>query len=65
MGYTFRDWLSCPNCERQETARMMTHKTDFVLECYDCGQMSEYTIGKDMPLQNLDIDAVSEIMHEE
>jgi hypothetical protein len=44
---------------------MMAHTTDFVLECYDCGQMSEYTVGSDIPLQNLDIDAVTKIMNDE
>lgn len=43
----------------------MAHKTDSVLECYDCGQMSDYVIGRDIPLQNLDIDGGVEIMHEE
>lgn len=40
---------------------MMPHKTDIILECYVCGQTSEYTIGEDIPLHNLDIDAITDI----
>lgn len=64
MGYGFRDWLSCPDCGERDEARLMAHKTDIVLECYVCGQTSEYTIGEDIPLHNLDIETITDIASE-
>ncbi|MFC7216192.1 hypothetical protein ACFQO4_19195 [Saliphagus sp. GCM10025334] len=60
MTYSFWKWLSCPVCDERDDVKMMAYRTDIVLECYECGQMSEYTIGEDIPIHQLDIDAIAE-----
>jgi len=65
MGVQFRDWLSCPDCGERDDAQMMANKTDIVVECYNCGQIAEYTIGDDIPLHNLDIEAITDIVSED
>lgn len=60
MEYRFWAWLSCPACDERDDVKMMAHQTDIVLECYECGQISEYTIGEDVPIQDLDIDRILE-----
>ncbi len=64
MGTQFRDWLGCPECDEREGISMMAHKTDIVLECYDCGTISEYTIGHDISIHGPDIDAIAEVAQE-
>ncbi len=65
MRVQFRDWLSCPDCGERDDVQMMAHKTDIVLECYSCGQISEYTVGDDIPLHNLDIEAITDMVSED
>lgn len=64
MEYTFRNWLACPECNEREDLSTLAHHTDIVLECYECGQISEFVIGKDISLQDLDIDAIATVAEE-
>lgn len=65
MEYTFRDWLACPQCDERDDISTFAHQTDIVLECYECGQISEFKIGDDISLQNLDIDAIADSVKKE
>lgn len=65
MGYTFREWISCPACEEREAVSTLAHRTEMVIECYNCGQTSEYVIGKDISLQGLDVEAIIEVANEQ
>ena len=64
MEYRFWDWLSCPACHERDDVKIIAYRTDIALECYECGQQSEYTIGKDVPIHELDIDAIVEAADE-
>lgn len=61
MDLRFCQWLSCPGCDERDDVKMMAHQTDLVIECYECGQISEYTIGEDVPIHDLDVDAILEV----
>lgn len=54
MSRRFSDWLACPECGGQEEVSMMAHKSDFVIECHGCGLISEFRVGEDMRIQNVD-----------
>ena len=58
--YGFREWLSCPVCDGDGDASILAHGTDIVIECYGCGATSEYAIGEDVPVTNLDTEAIEE-----
>lgn len=60
MGFTFQDWFGCPECEEQEGVSTLAYKTEIVFECHKCGLVSEFVIGEDLPIQNLDVDTISE-----
>lgn len=60
MGYRFWDWLSCPSCDNRDGVKMMAYQTEIAIECYECSQKSEYTIGEDVPVHELDMDALVE-----
>jgi hypothetical protein len=62
MGGRFRDWLGCPVCEERRDVSMMAHRTDIVLECYGCGEMAEFTIGRDISIHGLDVDAITDVV---
>ena len=64
MSYTFQDWFACPECDERDVVSSFAHRTDIVIECYGCGQISEFTIGEDIPLKNLDTDAIVELAKE-
>ncbi|MDS0477978.1 hypothetical protein [Natrinema sp. 1APR25-10V2] len=61
MGYEFRNWLACPVCDEREGVSLLAHQTEMVLECYECGEVSEFVIGEDISLQNLDIEKIKEV----
>lgn len=61
MEYEFRDWLACPACDERTDVSILAHDADVVLECYECGLISEFIIGADVTLQNLDTDAIDEV----
>lgn len=61
MGYSFRDWFACPNCDEREEVSTLAHRTEIVFECYDCGLTAAFVIGEDISLQNLDIDAIADL----
>lgn len=65
MGFQFKDWVRCPECDEREQVKAITFKTDIVFECYECGMISEFTFGEDIPLQNLDTDAMADIADEQ
>lgn len=58
MGHRFQEWLACPECDERDAVSTLAHEADLVLECYDCGLVSEYVLGDDVALQNLDADAI-------
>lgn len=60
MTYKFQDWFRCPKCDEHERISALSYKTEIVFECHECGAISEFVIGEDIPLQNLDIDAIAE-----
>lgn len=60
MGFQFRDWFACPECDEREGVSAFAHDTDIVFECYECGTISEFRFGEDPPLQNLDVEAIHE-----
>lgn len=60
MDYDFQDWFGCPGCDSPEGVSTLAYKTEIVFECHDCGLVSEFAIGEDVSLQNLDIDAIEE-----
>lgn len=61
VDYRFRDWLSCASCAEDDDIGVLAHSTDIVLECYECGATDEYTIGADVPVTNLDPDAIEDV----
>lgn len=60
MGYKFRDWFECPDCEEHEEVSTLAFETQIVFECHECGVTSAFVIGEDLPLRNLDSDAIAE-----
>lgn len=48
----FIDWIICPSCGADNIG-VLSHDTDMVFECYECGLISEFTIGEDVPLNDL------------
>lgn len=64
MVYDFRAWFACPACDEREAVSALAHRTEIVFECYECGQISEYTVGEDVPIRGLDVDAIAEIVDE-
>ncbi|WP_408959321.1 hypothetical protein [Natrinema sp. 74] len=48
-----RNWLHCPACSEDNTVSVLAHDTDIVLECYECGHIAEFTVGQDVPFQDL------------
>jgi transcription elongation factor Elf1 len=59
-GYPFQDWFRCPECDEQERVSMLPHKTEIIFECHECETISEFVIGEDIPLQNLDFDDIED-----
>ena len=59
--FQFREWLSCPSCDGNTEVSILAHETDIVLECYDCGAISEYEIGRDVPVSNVDQDEIDRL----
>lgn len=59
-GYTFQDWFRCPECDEQERVSTLSYKTEIIFECHECGTISEFVIGEDISLQNLDADAIED-----
>ncbi|WP_440769105.1 hypothetical protein [Natronorubrum sp. DTA28] len=59
VDHRFQDWLSCPTCSGDTDAGILAHETEIVIECYDCGATSEYTIGRDVPVSNLKVDHIA------
>lgn len=64
VDYRFQEWLTCPACEEVEDIGVLAHSTDIVIECYECGVTDEYTIGADVPVTNLDADAIEDVSRE-
>lgn len=64
MGYEFQDWFACPGCDEQDRVSTLAYKTEIVFECYECGVISEFEIGEDMPLRNLDMNTIAELADE-
>lgn len=64
IAYRFQDWLCCPDCEENSDTGILAYGTDVVIECYDCGMTSEYTIGQDVPVSNLDTDDIDRFTDE-
>lgn len=65
MEYRFRDWFACPECGGREEVSTLAYDTDIVFECYECGLVSEFVVGEDASLQNLDSDSMREAPDEE
>lgn len=61
MGYRLTDWLSCPACREHDEVSLLAHETEMVAECYSCGQVSEFVIGEDIPLNGLEPDTIAEV----
>lgn len=53
----FRKWLRCPECEGEDTG-ILAYRTEIILECYDCGNVEEFELGADVPVHDLDEDAI-------
>lgn len=53
MTYRFREWLRCPGCGETDIG-VLAHETDVVLECYECGEISEFRLERDVPFVNVD-----------
>lgn len=64
MVRRFQDWIACPDCDDGGEASIMANKTDVVIECYSCGAVDEYVIGDDLPIQNLDLEAIEQVADE-
>lgn len=58
VDHRFQEWLACPACSGNSAVGILAHRTDIVIECYDCGTMSQFTIGRDVPVSNLDVDEI-------
>ncbi|ELY62074.1 hypothetical protein [Natronolimnohabitans innermongolicus] len=54
IDHQFQAWLTCPDCTGDSGVGILAHGTEIVIECYDCGTSSEFTIGQDVPVSNLD-----------
>lgn len=63
MTDAFRDWLACPACGEDDVSAL-AYKTEVVLECRDCGVTSEFVFGEDVPLRDVDQDAVEAVAEE-
>lgn len=59
MDYQFHEWFVCPECGEQADVAALAHDAELVFECYECGLISEFDVGEDVPLRNLDADAVA------
>ena len=59
--YQFQEWLSCPSCDGNSEVSILAHNADIVLECYDCGAVSEYEMGRDVPVSNVDPDEIEQV----
>lgn len=60
-GYKFRDWFACPECDGRDDVSTLSHKTEMVFECHECGLISEFVIGEDTSLRNLDVSSIEEL----
>ena len=60
LEYRFQEWLSCPACDGDEDVGILAHGTDIVIECYGCSVTSDYTIGDDVPVTNLDVEEIEQ-----
>ncbi|WP_254763256.1 hypothetical protein [Natrinema marinum] len=49
----FRNWLRCPACSTAEAVSVLAYGTEVVLECYECGHTGEFTLGRDIPFQDV------------
>jgi transcription elongation factor Elf1 len=65
MTYQFQDWFACPECGERDRVSTLAHRTDIVFECYECSQTSEFVIGEDISLRNLDIDAIEDLIDDQ
>ncbi len=52
MEYSFREWLTCPECSEDEEIGILKHNSEIVFECYECGQISEFTLGDERPFDD-------------
>lgn len=59
--HRFRDWFACPDCGADDGVSSLAHGTEIVFECHSCGLVSEYVIGQDVSLQNLDLAAIKDL----
>lgn len=59
--YRFSDWFACPKCDGRDDVSTLSHKTEMVFECHECGLISEFVIGEDPSLGNLDAKAITEL----
>lgn len=57
--YRFRDWFACPECDGRDDVSTLSHKTEMVFECHECGLISEFVMGEDTSLRNLDANAIA------
>ena len=53
----FRKWLRCPECSGDDNS-VLAYSTTIVLECYSCGHVEEFEVGKEVPVQELDFDSL-------
>lgn len=51
MEFKFQDWLNCPDCNSDEIG-VLSYRAEMVLECYNCGLISEIEFGEDSPFQD-------------
>lgn len=58
--YQFQEWLSCPACGGDGDVSILAYETDIVIECYGCGMTSEYAIGEDVPVADLDAEEIGQ-----
>lgn len=65
MGHEFQDWFACPGCGERDGVSSLAHRTEIVFECYECGLVSEFVIGEDISLRNLDVDAIADLADEQ
>lgn len=64
MEYQFRDWFACPACGERRRVSTLAKDTEIVFECHGCGLIADYVIGRDVSLQNLDIEAIKAVAEE-